>query len=73
MKLKLSSMVIDLRSGSVHCSAESNENGVSTNVSFTIQESVLISKAQFDGRYTWDNSDVLKVASECSEIQISDL
>lgn len=62
--MKLSTMVIDLKGGIVHCSAERiNENGVIASVVFTIPESQLISEALADGRYTWDNQDVLRNGS----------
>jgi len=62
--MKLVSMVIDLRSGAVHCSAEMSSNGVLASVTFSIGEQTLISAAEADGRYTWDNEDVLKIGSE---------
>ena len=62
--MKLVSMVIDLRSGAVHCSAEMSSNGVLASVSFTIPEISLIASAQAAGRYTWDNEDVLRIGTE---------
>ena len=62
--MKLVSMVIDIRSGAVHCSAEMSSNGVLTSVTFTVGESQLIAAAQAAGRYTWDNEDVLRIGTE---------
>jgi hypothetical protein len=62
--MKLVSMVIDLRSGIVFCSAEKiSENGVTSSVAFTIPESQLLADAASQGRYTWDNEDVLRIGS----------
>lgn len=61
----LTTMLIDLRSCVVFCTAEKmSENGVRTGVSFSIPEAQLFAKAEMDGRYTWDNQDVLAIGSE---------
>lgn len=68
----LTTMLVDLRSGCVFCTAEkTNENGVRTGVSFTIPESQLLEEAAKDGRYTWDNEDVLRIGSALFGAQIS--
>jgi hypothetical protein len=65
-------MMIDIRSGVVFCSAEhSGNDGILTAISFSIPEARLIAEANADGRYTWDNEDVIRIASELLRNQIS--
>lgn len=71
--MKISTMVIDLRAGVVYCNAEMCANGVTTSVTFSIQESKLIEEARLLGRYTWDNEDVIRIGSEAIGSPITDL
>lgn len=60
----LKTMLIDLRTGFVFCTAEKqSENGVFASVSFSIPEAQLLAEAAQHNRYTWDNEDVLKIGS----------
>jgi uncharacterized protein YkuJ len=63
--MNLISIKLDAAREIVSCSAEFIKNGeVVANVSFSVNESRLIAEAQSDGRYTWDNQDVVKIGYE---------
>lgn len=62
--MKLISISINFKSGTVSCVAErQDDNGLIANVCFSVPEAQLLADAISRGRYTWDNEDIIRVGS----------